>query len=261
MIVRVEKSDEIFRIDKAGERHLNIYKGCPIGCPFCYWQSDPSWNGYLYVYSDVRERLEAEIGSVPPSSLIRLSYGPLEKEWRLARSCISLLLEHGMRLVISSDYPEILDDIGMLSSHKEQVKVIIELSKFKAMDEFNRSGSNMYFDIANELRRNGIDVSATVSPVLPGITDVEKIARHLPSIPVHISLLDVRPGTLWGENTLSYVRDNYPELYQDYLAISESGRDPYYESLYEKYKDGKGQIRTDLPFYDTRPKGNADAIR
>lgn len=253
MLICEEKGKDLFRINKAGEWHLNIYKGCLFKCPFCYWQADPDWVDHLYVYTDVAERLAKEIEKIPSGSVIWVNYGPLEQEWHLTRKCIEILLKHNMSLMVSSDYKDVLDDVDLFVQPGADVKIIMEFSKFDLMDEFNKTGTNEYFEIANSLKKNGVDVCVTVSPVLPGITDVETISQNLPSIPVHISLLDVRPGTLWGINTLDYVKTHYPSLYSQYQLISETGRDPYYESLVEKYKDDKGFIKTYLPFYDHRP--------
>ncbi len=254
MIICEEKSKDIFRINKAGERHLNIYKGCVDVCPFCYWQADPSWLGHLYVYTDVVERLEEEISTVPEKSVIRLSYGPLEGKWKLVRKCMEILLAHNMALVISSDYDDILNDLDLIAAPEADVKVIMEFTKFKQVEQFNKTGNSHYFEVANELKKHDVDICVTVSPVLPGITDVERMAEALPGIPVHISLLDVRPDTIWGKKTLEYVEKNYPELFPMYTTISQTGYDPYFDSLYKKYEDGKGQIKTFLPFYDHRPE-------
>jgi DNA repair photolyase len=252
MIINELKSTDIFRINKAGERHLKIYRGCENVCPFCYWQADPDWLGHLTVYTDVAERLEKEIGSIPEGTEIRLGYGALEPQWGLTRKCLKILLDHHMSLIIGGG-PGIEKDLDLLTMPGAEVKVIMEFTRFESMKEFNETGTNAYFVAANTLKNHGIDVCITVSPVLPGVTDVEKIATALPGIPVHISLLDVRPGTMWNEKTLEYVKEHLPELYPQYVRIAETGHDPYYDFLYEKYKDDKGQIKVYLPFADHRP--------
>jgi DNA repair photolyase len=258
MIIHEESSGEIFTLNEAGERHLKIYRGCEDACPFCYWQADPSWLNQLTVYTDVAEKLENAIDDISEHSVIRLGYGALEPQWGLARKCMEILLDHHMSLIVSAG-DSIVNDLDLLTRSDADVKVIMEFTKFPLIKEFNETGTNKLFLAANIVKSRGLDICITVSPVLPGITDVEKIAAALPGIPVHISLLDVRPGTMWNEKTLAYINEHYPELYPVYQQIAETGKDPYYESLYEKYKDGHGQIRTDLPFFDFRPADNESA--
>ena len=260
MTIVEEKGKELFRFKReAGEVHLNIYKGCEVVCPFCYWQADPMWLDHLYVNLDVAERLEKELEVIEPNQTIRLGYGPLEKKYHLARECISILIKKGYPLIISAGWDDILDDLELLK--QGNVSVIMEFTKFKEMDEFNATGTNKYFETANTLKQNGIEVKITVSPILPGITDAEKIAKALPGIPVHISQLDVRPDTMWGAATLLYVKQHYPVLYPMYQEIQKTGTDPYYQSLYERYKDDHGQIKTYLPFLDHRPKAGEEIKR
>lgn len=259
MIIVEEKGKDLFRFNKAGEVHLNIYKGCEEVCPFCYWQADPMWLNHLYVNIDAADRLEKEIDNISHGQTIRLGYGPLESKYHLTRKCLEILIKKGYPLIISSGWDNILSDLEILK--KGEVSVIMEFTKFKEMDEFNSTGTNKYFETANTLKKNGIDVRVTVSPILPGITNVEKIAHALPEIPIHISLLDVRPNTMWGEATLEYVNQHYPSLYPLYTEIQRTGSDPYYQSLYEKYKDDKGQIKTYLPFLDHRPKDGEEIKR
>ena len=65
MIINEKKTVELFHRNEAGETMVNIYYGCDLVCPYCYWQVDDSWAGQITVYTDVAERLESEIHTLP----------------------------------------------------------------------------------------------------------------------------------------------------------------------------------------------------
>lgn len=257
MVINKVKTEKLFRINGAGERRLNVYRGCSAGCPFCYWQSDETWLGQITAYVDVVDRLRDEIKNVPKHSKIKFGYcALLDRELKLTRDCLKILVDNDMDIMLSipNDDDIVLRDMDIITAPGANVKVLMELTRFDLAKEFNETGKHMAFDLANTVRRNGVNICTTISPVLPGITDVERMAAALlPDIPVHISMLDIRPGTIWGRKTLEYIAEHYKELLPVYEKIAETGVDPYYESLKEKY-DGTGQIRAYLPFLDRVPE-------
>lgn len=261
MKIKEEKIKELFHRNEAGETMLNIYYGCDLICPYCYWQTDEQWASQIVVYTDVVERLASEIGSLPKHTKIGLGwkgnpYTSIEKQYGLTRKCLQILLDAGMEVTLSASRGNdiILRDLDILLSHSDSVKVLIEMTRLDIVREFNETGTHTSFMVANELKKNGINIITTVSPVMPGITDVEKMAAALPGISVHIAKLDIRPNTLWGKKTLEFVQSEYPSLYEKYLEIARTGVDPYFESLKEKYKDGNGRIKPFLPFWDEIPE-------
>jgi DNA repair photolyase len=261
VIINEKKTEELIHKNEAGEWMLNIYYGCDLVCPYCYWQTDEKWANQITVYTDVAERLKEEIREIPRHTKIGLGwkgnpYTSIEKEYGLTRKCLQLLLDNDMSVTVSASRGNdiILRDLDLLTRPGADVRVLIEMTRLDIVKEFNESGTHVSFQVANELRRKGINIITTVSPVMPGITDVEKMAAALPGIPVHIAKLDIRPGTMWGIKTLEYVKENYPGLFPMYEEISRTGVDPYFEGLKEKYKDGLGQIRPYLPFWDEIPE-------
>lgn len=261
MIINEKKTVELFHRNEAGETMVNIYYGCDLVCPYCYWQVDDSWAGQITVYTDVAERLESEIHTLPQGTKVSLGwkgnpYSSIEKEYGLTRKCLEILIDNGMDITVSASRGNdiILRDMDLLTRKDAKIKVLIEMTRLDIVKTFNETGTHVSFEVANEIKKNGVEIVTTVSPVLPGITDVEKMAAALPNIPVHIAKLDIRPNTAWGDNTIAFIKDEYPNLLDKYLKIQRTGVDPYYESLAAKYKDGSGQIKPFLPFWDEIPE-------
>lgn len=247
----IEKmTDNIFKKNAVGDLKVVIYKGCDQKCPFCYW---PNFEDEYVVYVDAAERLAEEIKNVPKHTLIKIGYGVLDRIYGLTRKCLEILIENEMEIQLSGG-DSVLRDLDILVPYKDHVKIVMEMTRFQSMKEFNAIGKSYSFEVANKIKQAGLNVCVTVSPILPGITDVEKIAAAMPGIPVHISTLDVRPGTIWGDMTLQYVKVYFPDLLPLYEEVARTGIDPYYEELKEKYGDDSGQIKPYLPFYDTKPE-------
>lgn len=251
---------ELFHTNPAGETFINIYYGCDLVCPFCYWQVDRDWAEKITVYTDVVERLAEVIDTIPKHTRFGLgykgnAYTSIEREFELTRGVLKLLIDHEMDITLSASRGNdiILRDLDLLTRPDAHVKVIMEMTRLDIVKEFNETGNHLAFHVANILKSNGIEICTTVSPIMPGITDVERMAAALPNIPVHISNLDIRPGTMWHDKTMEYIRQEYPHLLPIYEEIARTGLDPYYESLKQKY-DGSGQIKPFLPFWDEIPE-------
>lgn len=261
MGIQMVEHGELFHRNEAGELLLNIYCGCERVCPFCYWQKDAGWSDRVVVYRDVVERLRDRIGTLPEGTKVGVCwrgspYPEIERELELTRNCLKLLVEHGMEVSMSasSDSGLILRDMDFFTAPGAKVQVIVEMTRPHILQVFNKTGTHPAFETANALKRGGVNICATVSPVMPGLTDVERMAAALPDIPVHIAKLDIRPGTIWGDRTMAYIRENAPELLPLYEEIARTGNDPYFERLQQAHS-GPGQIRTYLPFWDEIPQG------
>ena len=84
------KTKELFHTNPAGETFINIYYGCDLVCPFCYWQVDQDWAEKITVYTDVVERLAEVIDTIPKHTKLGLgykgnAYTSIEREFELTR--------------------------------------------------------------------------------------------------------------------------------------------------------------------------------
>lgn len=244
-----KKTEHIFRENAVGDISVNIYKGCDQKCPFCYW---PNIKDEYVVFTDADEKLADAIKTVPRHTFVKIGYGVLDRLYGLTRKCLEILITHEMEIQISAG-DMILRDLDILVPYRNHIKVVMEMSRFQTMKEFNATGKSYAFMVANQVKEAGLHVCATISPILPGLTDVEKIAAAMPGIPIHISPLDIRPGTIWNELTLQYVKVYFPDLLTLYEEVARTGVDPYYEKLKQAYANDSGQIKPYLPFYDTKP--------
>lgn len=113
--------------------YLNAYSGCAIGCGFCYVaeRADLSrrlaglpsvpWGAHVDVKVNAAEvlRREIESGRFPPG-LVRMSpiltdpYQPLERTYRITRSCLEVLLGAGFTPAILTRAARVTEDLELL---------------------------------------------------------------------------------------------------------------------------------------------------
>jgi DNA repair photolyase len=114
-----------------GQYYLNPYVGCTIGCAFCYVaeRADLSrslerqpllpWGRWVDVKTNAAAVLREEVKHVPPG-IVRMSpivtdpYQPIERRFRVMRSCLEVLLEAGFVPVILTRAARVQDDLDIL---------------------------------------------------------------------------------------------------------------------------------------------------
>lgn len=115
----------------AGHYYINPYVGCTIGCEFCYvapradlsrrLEGLPSlaWGRYVDVKVNAAEVLRREVklqspGPVRLSPILTDPYQPLERRYRITRSCLEVLLEAGFSPVILTRAARVTEDLELL---------------------------------------------------------------------------------------------------------------------------------------------------
>lgn len=216
---------------------LDAYDGCSFGCPYCFQRGDPIWNGRIAVKTNIVEILKAELESWPKDSLVCVGsrsdpYMPLEHKYHLTRQCLQVLNDHSIPVVITtkSDTKMILADLDLFTNWSNSLEIQVGFSNLRHYRKLRRVADLQPIETLRALAQHGVQVKAFITPVLPGITDVEEILAHIePSIPVYLDKL--RIGEHNRELCLKYIRRNYPSLEPIYERIANDGEDSYYLEL------------------------------
>jgi DNA repair photolyase len=84
----------------------------------------------------------------------------------------------------------------------------------------------------------GITVWAFITPILPGITDVNKMIGSLnEDIPVFLDQLRIEKGTIPMEKMLEYINNKYPNLKTTYEDIIFNNTNEYISELRNTWKN------------------------
>jgi len=216
---------------------LDAYDGCLLDCPYCFQRSDPSWNAEITVKTNILDVLGAELESWPKDALICVGsrsdpYMPLERKYRLTRQCLQLLDEHNVTVVITTkaNTQMILADLDLFTRWRNDLKILVGVSNLRHYQNLEKVSDLQSLETLRRLTEHGVAVEAFITPVLPGITDVEQILPFIdPDIPVYLDKLRISDQN--SARVLEYIRQHYPARIPMYERILHDGEDEYYAGL------------------------------
>lgn len=222
-----------------GHSYLNPYNGCMMGCPYCYWLSFPGWENRVQVKMNIVSLLEDYLSNRMDDGYLYLGsvcdpFMELEREYRLTGKCLELIRRYRIPLVITTSAASnvILDYIKILKSMESRVIVVAELSRIPFLEAMNGGGRHTGIDHANYLRRNGLEIWATLAPVLPGITDLDCVLGTLDiKIPLYIDRLRCGPDDLQANRILEWISRDYPGLFYRYEDIIKKQDWKYFQDI------------------------------
>lgn len=194
---------------------LNIYRGCEHGCKYCYaiYSHDYLNNGNffdnVYYKKNILEELEKELSSPNwKKDVINIggvtdSYQPIEKELKIMRDVLKLMIKYKNPIIISTKSDLILRDIDLIDELSKLTQVNIAFT-ITTMDENLRqklepgaSPSMARFEALKKLKSTNASLGVHIMPIIPYLTDSYE---NLNNIYMNSSLAKVDyvlPGTLY----------------------------------------------------------------
>ena len=255
--------------DVGFDRSLNPYRGCEHGCIYCfarpshaYWDLSPGldFETRLIAKTNLAERLEEQLsrpGYLPAPIALGVNtdaYQPIEREQRLTRQALEILLRyrHPVHLITKSAL--ILRDLDLLEQLAAQnlVSVAISLTtldnELKRIMEPRAASPAARLRCLRELHAVGVPVSVLCAPMIPMVNDAEleqllKAARDA------------------GAQSAGYVLLRLPleiaELFEDWLRAHFPQRAEHVMSLVRQCRGGANydsrfglRMRGEGPFAD-----------
>ena len=174
--------------------NINLYRGCCHGCIYC----DSRSSCYqVHEFDRVRckkdalKLLESELRSHTRKGVVGMGamsdpYNPFEKDKRLTRGALELLLRHGYGVSIATKSDLIVRDADLLSEiarfHPALAKITVTAAadKLARLVEPHAPPSSVRFHAIEQLsKRGGIFPGVLLMPVLPFIEDNERNLRGI----------------------------------------------------------------------------------
>ena len=233
------------------DRSINPYRGCEHGCIYCfarpshaYWDLSPGidFETRLIAKTNLAERLEAELskpGYVPRPIALGINtdaYQPLEREQRLTRQALEILLRFRHPLHIITKGSLILRDLDLLGelASLNLVSVAFSLTtldnELKRIMEPRTASPGARLRAMRTLHEHGVPVSAVLAPMIPMVNDME-LER----------LLEAAHDN--GARSAGYILLRLPleisELFQQWLQAHFPDRAEHVMSLIRQSRGGK----------------------
>lgn len=250
MIVREVTCRSILTQSKLADYALNPYTGCANACRYCYasfmcrfTRHDEPWGSFVDVKVNAREVLARQLRRAAPGARVVMSsvcdpYQELEAGYGIARDCLRMLLDVGMRVSVLTKSVLVMRDFDLMAG-RDTVRVEVSLA---TMDEAlarelepGASSPKERVDILAAARERGIRRCGFLGPLIPGIGDTpealdalfEAVAASEPER-IYVDRLNVYPG-VWRSLSRHLSRTR-PQLL---APVERIWRDPAARAEYE----------------------------
>lgn len=249
-----------------GGYSVNPYTGCTHACKYCYASfmkrftgHEEEWGTFLDIknwpcvknpkkYAGQR----VVIGSVTDG------YLPQEEQIGNTRKLLEQLKDSDAEILICTKSDLVLRDLDLL----KQMKTVTVSWSINTLDEEFKNDMDHAVSIERRLQAMktvydaGIRTVCFVSPVFPGITDIEAIFHRVKDQCdlIWLENLNLRGG--FKQTIMDYIKENHSDLYPLYQEIYNKRNRSYFEALEQKAK--KLAEDYDCPFVDNElPYGRA----
>lgn len=168
---------------------INQYVGCQHSCLYCYakymskWRPPEygKWGSWVEVKTNAPELArEKYIDGWLYMSSVSDPYQPIERELKLTRKVLENL-DKRIKLSILTKSDLVIRDIDLFKKFKE-IEIGLTINSFRGelkeiFEPFSPSNEER-IKALEILRKNGIATYTFISPVIPGLLDLEKIIKE-----------------------------------------------------------------------------------
>lgn len=228
---------------------INQYVGCGHNCAYCYARFISTWKGYgpwgkwIEVKTNAPQLVKNRYvdGWVFMSS-VSDAYQSIEKELHLTRNILQEM-DKNIKLSILTKSDLVLRDIDLLKQFKD-VELGFTLNTFEGKEKALFEPDSPSFEdriiALKTLKENGIKTYGFVSPIIPGLIDLDKVIDHSRNL-VQYYWFETINFSAAGKDFQKIIRSEYPESYK-ILSNKENMHD-YINNLKNNLQDAEINIR------------------
>lgn len=216
----------------ASDYVINPYVGCTHNCKYCYasfmrrftGHLDDEWGTFLDVKNCECKSLPRNLsGKTVLLSSVTDPYNPYEKKYHSSREALMLLRNTGAHVEVLTKSDLVLSDIDVLKQISD-IKVGISMNTLD--DEFRKDiepgapSIERRLKALKQLYNEGISTYVMLSPIFPGITDINLIVNEVKEYVPEIAFENLNLRGVSKTYIFEYIRNKKPQLL------------PLYESIY-----------------------------
>ena len=204
---------------------VNPYVGCPHACQYCYASFMKRFTGHTEewgTFTDVKVWPEIAnprkyAGQKVIIGTVTDGYNPLEETYGRTRKILEELKDSGADILICTKSDLVLRDMDLLQEINRKNRLTVSWS-VNTLDEAFKDDMDAAVSIERRLAAMkqvydaGIRTVCFISPVFPGLTDIEAIferAKDQCDL-VWLENLNLRGG--FKKTIMDYIADKHPEL-------------------------------------------------
>ena len=195
------------------------------------------------VKTDAPELLEGTLAHRRSKGMILMGnmgdpYNDHETKLGLTRNCLKIIENHDHGVILSTKRDGVLRDADVLAGISAKTKCVVDIplatfddGKLRKLDGEETLGVKERLELIKSLRKEGIDVLVTLTPVIPFVNDDEseitEIVQCLAEYDIlGIDLMDLRLAVKKSVRSFFYTqfKNRFPEEYRRFCQeYSESG--------------------------------------
>lgn len=211
---------------------VNPYVGCAHACRYCYASfmkrftgHGEDWGTFVDVkYWPAIRRKERYAGQELFLSSVTDPYQPCEERYGRTRALLEEMKDSGCTLSISTKSDLVLRDLDLIRSYP---KATVAWSVNTLDEDFRREMDDAVsierrLEAMRIFHESGVRTTCFISPIFPGITDVEAIVRRV----------EGQCDLIWLENL--NLRGGFRKTIMDWIAAKRADLLPLYEEIYVK---------------------------
>ncbi|MBR1604381.1 MAG: radical SAM mobile pair protein B [Synergistaceae bacterium] len=229
----------------------NPYVGCPHACKYCYasfmkrFTNHPEpWGEFLDVkfWPEIKQPAKYSGQEIFLSSVTD-PYNPCEEQYKRTRALLLQLKDSGAKLTIQTKSDLILRDLDLLKNFQD-VRVGFSINtldeNFKAVMD-NAPSIARRINAMQTLYNSKIKTTCFISPIFPGITDVQAIINCVKNFCNLIWLEDLNLRGDFKYKILNFIRQNYAGLAPIYDEIYINKSRVYWDDLDDTMREFAAQ--------------------
>ena len=228
---------------------VNPYVGCTHGCKYCYASFMKRFTGHTEdwgTFLDVKNWPEIKnpkkyAGQKVIIGTVTDGYLPEEEKYGKTRKILEELKDSGSDILICTKSDLVLRDLDLLKEINRNNRLTISWSINTLDEKFcddmdNAVSIERRIAAMKKVYDSGIRTVCFISPVFPGITDIEAIFERTKNQCdlVWLENLNLRGG--FKKTIMDYIADKYPNLLPLYQQIYTKKDRSYFEELESKAK-------------------------
>ena len=260
-----------------GGYSVNPYVGCPHACRYCYASFMKRFTGHTEDWGSFMDVKEWPAITNPGKyaghkvivGTVTDGYNPLEEKFGKTRLLLEQLKDSGADILICTKSDLVLRDMDLLLEINRRNRLTVSWS-VNTLDEVFKNDMDAAVSIERRLAAMkqfydaGIRTVCFISPVFPGITDIEAIfecAKDQCDL-IWLENLNLRGGCKAA--IMGYIAEKHPDLLPLYEEIYNKKNRGYFEALEKKAeelarKNGCRFVDNETP-YERVPQGHPTIV-
>lgn len=178
-----------------GDYAINPYKGCALGCLYCYVQQNKNiknkkkeWGDFVEVKTNASQALKKELLNKNPQRILIGSttecFQYVEKKYGITSSLLKILNEKNIPYTILTKSTLIKDYLDIIAGNKKnKIYYTFNVSEQKYINILEKKSPSLDKRLATikEIIKHKIGLRIHIGPYIPFISSLKKILEILPA--------------------------------------------------------------------------------